>query len=146
MNVIVSHGHLIQSRLRLPRVEVLFGILAAAVVLDVGLVYLSQPGEPLASRLDHVSSVTWASNGTTLSSASGFAARTGTHMVLILQDTNCLLGCASINFSAVSLAPTEFTLVSDSLPVIAPGLTGNLTVTVALPSQPYSGPLTLNLS
>lgn len=146
MNVIVSHGHLNHFRLRLPRLEILVGILAAAVVLDLGLVYLSQPGEPLATKLDHVTSVTWASNGTALSSASGFTARPGTHMVLILQDTNCLLGCVPINFTAVSLMPAEFTLVSVSLPVIPPGSSGNLTVAVEIPSHPYSGPLTVNLS
>lgn len=146
MNVIVSHWHVTRFHLRLPRLEVLVGILAATVVLDLGLVTFSQPGEPLASKLDHITSVTWASNGTALSSASGFTARPGTHMVLILQDTNCLLGCVAINFSSVSLAPAQFTLDRASLPLIAPGATGNLTVTVAIPSHAYSGPLTVNLS
>lgn len=126
--------------------EILLGVLAAAIVLDLSLVYLSQPGELLAGKLDHVTSVTWVSNGATLSSALGFTARPDSRMVLILEDTNCLLGCVTIKFTAVSLIPTAFILVNSNLPVIAPGTAGNLTVVVSTPSHPYSGPLTVDLS
>jgi hypothetical protein len=143
---IVSHGHPAHIRLRLPRLEVLVGLFAAVVALDVGLVYLAQPGEPLSPSLDHVSSVTWASNGTTLSSASGFAARPSTDMVLILEDTNCLLGCGAISFTTAVVSPGAFTVVNTSLPVIVPGATGNLTVTVKMPARAYDGPLTVTLS
>ncbi len=146
MYAIVSHGHPTHFRLRLPRAEVLVGVLAAVVVLDLALVYLDQPGEPLAPAVTHITSVSWVSNGTTLSSAAGFVSHPGTRIAFVLEDTNCLIGCLQLNFTSVSVSPSGFTLVNATLPVIDPGLTDNLTAVVAMPNHSYSGPLTLTLS
>lgn len=121
-------------------------MLAAIVALDGGLMYAEQPGGLLNPTLDRVSSVTWLSNGSALSSGPGFEAYPGSHVLLRLQDTNCLLGCVPIIFTSVVPSPTSFTVVNASLPAISPGMTGNFTVTVATPARAYSGPLALDLS
>jgi hypothetical protein len=141
----VSHAHPI--RFRLPRTEVLLAALAVAVAVDVALfAYADHPGGPLNPMLDHVSSVTWTSGSTTLSSGSGFEAHPGSHIALTLTDTNCLVGCPTIDFTSAQLTPSSFTVVNASLPEIAPGTTGNFTVTVATPGEVYSGPLSIELT
>jgi len=127
--------------------EVLVGILAVAVAVDAALfVYVDRPGGPLHPVLDRVSSVTWTSGTTQLSTGPGFEAHPGSSVALTLTDTNCFLGCPAIDFTSASLTPSSFTIVNTSLPLIAPGATENLTVTVATPPGSYSGPLSIELS
>lgn len=142
----VSHGHSARFYPRLSRRELLIGLLAAIVALDVGLLYLDDPGGPLNLTVDRITAVTWAADGSRLSSGPGLAAEPGTQIRLILQDTNCFLECSLINFTTVIPSPASFTVVSASLPAIPPGDVGNLTVTVHTPPAAYSGPLTLTLS
>jgi hypothetical protein len=139
----VSHAHL---RLRLPRAEILAVILAGVVALDLGLVYLDSSGILPANDLVRITSVTWSTNGTTLSSAPGILAHRDSQVLLVLTDSNCFFGCTAINFTSIDLIPSTFQVANASLPPILPGATGNLTVTVITPSGAYSGPLTIDLA
>jgi len=143
MYAIVSHGYPApRLHFRAPRMEVLLGVFGAVVALDVALVSLYPPVGPL----DHLSSITWSAQGTTLSSAPGFTARPNPEILLTLQDTNCFLGCTDISFTAVTVSPTSFAVLNANLPVIPPGYTGNLTVLLRTPPGAYTGPVALELA
>jgi hypothetical protein len=142
----VTHGHIHPLNLSVRRIEVLVAVLAAIVALDIALVYAEQPGGPWNPTLDRISSVAWTGDGTVLSSGAGFAAHPASHVRLWLQLTNCLMGCATVDFTSVVASPSSFTVVNVSLPTIAPGATGNLTAIVETPSGSYTGPLTLSLA
>jgi len=147
MNVIVTHSsHVDGLHLRLPSTRTLLCALAAFLALDAGLfAYAESPGGALNLSLDHVSSVTWTSGTTTLSSGPGFKAYLGSEVTVRLTDTNCLLGCPAVNFTTVEVLPASFAIVNTTLPVIAPGATGTFLVVVRTPSSSYAGPLTLDL-
>lgn len=123
----------------------LLGVLGAIVAVDAVLfAYVAGPpgwfGTP---PLDRISSVTWNANGTQLSSGSGFEAHAGVDVTLTLIDTN--LG-ATLDFTAAETTPSSFSVIRASLPLIPSGSTGNLTVTVGLPTGSYSGPLSIDLT
>ena len=144
MNVIVSHG--LPFRLAHPRAErAIVGIVAFGAVAAGLLAYGEQPGGALNPTMIHVSSVTWSVGTTVLNPGPGFTARPGTPFTLVLRDTNCLLGCSLINLTTASVSPASFSVDRVLLPLIPPGETGNLTVTVQTPSGSYSGPLYVEL-
>jgi len=144
MYAIVSHG--IRLHLTHFRAEpIAVGIAAFVVAAAVMVAYGERPGGPLNPPLVRVSAVTWMLGPTALSPLPGFEAHPGTMFTLVLKDTNCGAGCATINFTTASVSPTSFSVVRAILPVILPGATGNLTVAFETPAGAYSGPLTVVL-
>ncbi len=92
----------------------------------------------------NVTSVTWSSFGETLSSGPGWRTTVGSQDTLVLQLTNGFFG--TVTFTSASLNESGFRLISSNLPSIPAGTTGNLTVTVAVPSTSYTGPLEIILA
>jgi len=133
--VSVWHGNL-----RHPPLVVLVAALALVLVLD-GVLFVSatRPTPPI----DHITSLAWTDNGSALYSGPGFEMYSGSKVPLILTDTNG--GFFVETFHSATVDPATFSVVSTSLPVVEPGTTVNLTVTISAPSGSYSGPLTVNL-
>jgi hypothetical protein len=135
---VVSLWH---AKLRHPPISVLIGALALVVVLDGVLLAQATRTPP---PIDKITTLSWTSNGTSLYSGAGFEMYAGSKVPLVLTDTNA--GFSSEFFASASVSPSTFTVVSTLLPIVHPGTTENLTVTVLAPSGSYSGPLTVTLA
>jgi hypothetical protein len=116
------------------------GILALFVAIDGVLVLATLRPPPVAV---HVTAITWVSGGVLLSHGPGFSTRGGTQFTLTLIDTNDAWSIISYSSAAVS---SGFTVVSENLPIVAPGTTENLTVQVTAPNSAFTGPLVVTLA
>lgn len=130
------------SLVRVSKATFRIEIIALAVILVLVGVLAAVALRPPPARVD-VTSVTWSSSGQELSTGRGWNTTAGSQATLVLSITN--FG-GPIDFTSATLNESVFRVVSTSLPVIAPGATGNLTVTVAVPTTSYTGPLDIVLA
>ena len=137
MPTVVSVWH---GSVRHPPLIVLVAVLALVLVLD-GVLFASATRR--VPPVDKITSLAWTANGTALYSGPGFEMYAGSHVPLVLTDTNA--GFFVETFHSATVQPGTFSVVSISLPIVDPGTTVNLTVTISAPSGYYSGPLTVNL-
>lgn len=118
-------------------------IIVLAVLLVLVGVLVAYAVRPAPAWV-HVTSVTWTSFGETLSSGPGWNTTAGSQDTLVLHLTNGFFG--TITFTSATVNESGFRVIGTSLPAIAAGTTGNLTVTVAVPSTSYTGPLIIDLA
>jgi len=132
--------YVVHRHLRISRTRILVGVLALFLALDGVLVVAALRPPPVAV---HVTAITWVSGGVLLSHGPGFTTRGGSQFTLTLTDTNAAWSVIAYSTAAVSAG---FNVVSENLPLVAPGTTENLSVQVTAPNSTFTGPLVVTLS
>lgn len=121
-----------------------FRLEVAVLAVWVGLVLLLAANalRPPPVRVS-VTSITWSAAGQQLSTGRGWNTNGGSEATLVLSILN--FGGAIAHTTATLVEP-GFRVLATSLPPIAPGTSGNFTVTGVVPSTSYSGPLEIVLA
>ncbi len=122
-------------------------LLVALIVLDVGLyAYAERAGGPLHPFELRISAVEWFLGDYLMTSIPGLNATASAPLTVILTFINCELFCGTLSVGTVATNTSGFAVLQSNLPLsIPPGETGNISVTLSVPSSGYAGPVAVIL-